>query len=139
MVWKEFFLGITASFDNLKQMKEARRSRLKKRHSSGWTLAELKHLGKVHDSVLARRTGRTIKEVVAERESRRIRLPIARRWTMREIRLLGTMNDHELARRLRRSVNAVHGRRAALNIAPFKPRPKLHPLYFALKTKEKTR
>jgi hypothetical protein len=39
-----------------------------------WTLAELKKLGKAPDSVLARRFRRTIKEVVAERKHRRIRL-----------------------------------------------------------------
>jgi hypothetical protein len=39
-----------------------------------WTLAELKQLGHRPDSVLARRLGRPIKEVVAMRESRRMRL-----------------------------------------------------------------
>jgi hypothetical protein len=46
-----------------------------RRWGATWTLAELKCLGKTPDSVLARRTSRTIKEVVAERERRRIRLP----------------------------------------------------------------
>jgi len=46
----------------------------KRRRRAPWTLAELKHLGRVPDSVLARRTGRTIKEVVAMRGSRRLAL-----------------------------------------------------------------
>ncbi len=54
-----------------------------------WTARELKLLGKLPDSVLARRTGRTIKEIVAEREARRIRVPAgSRRWTANEIKLL---------------------------------------------------
>jgi len=48
-----------------------------KRNKAEWTKAELNQLGKVPDSVLARRTGRTITEVVAVRESRRIRLRTA--------------------------------------------------------------
>src|SRR5207253_2413676 len=40
----------------------------KPRSGERWTLAELKQLGKVPDSVLAGCTGRTIKEIVAERE-----------------------------------------------------------------------
>ena len=68
-----------------------------------WTLAELKQLGRTPDSVLARRTGRTIKEVVAERERRRIGLRTPRRrWTAREINLLGNLSDMEVARRLGR-------------------------------------
>ncbi len=50
-------------------------TKLKSRRGERWTLAELKQLGKAPDSVLARRTGRTIKEIVAERERRRISLP----------------------------------------------------------------
>ena len=49
-------------------------SRRKLRRGEPWTLAEVRQLGNVPDSVLARRTGRTIKEVVAERERRRIKL-----------------------------------------------------------------
>jgi hypothetical protein len=47
-----------------------------------WTLAEMKQLGRTPDSVLARRSGRTIHEVVAMRESRSnslARCPI-RQW-----------------------------------------------------------
>ena len=47
------------------------------RRGKPWTLAELKPLGKVPDAVLAHRTKRTSKEVVAERETRRIRLASA--------------------------------------------------------------
>jgi hypothetical protein len=78
------------------------------RRGAPWTLAELKRLGKVPDSALARRTGRTIKEVVAMREARRVRLRTApRRWTAREIRLLGRFPDAEVARRLHRSHESV--------------------------------
>ncbi|HEX9046564.1 MAG TPA: hypothetical protein VF988_06010, partial [Verrucomicrobiae bacterium] len=88
-------------------------------------MAELKQLGKVPDSVLARRLRCPIKEVVAERERRGIALPTGpRRWTAREIRLLGQMNDHELARRLRRPKQHVHRQRKQLKIPPFKPRPR---------------
>ena len=49
-----------------------------------WTVAELKLLGKKPDSVLAKRFARTIKEVVAMRENRRIGLITGpRRWTAR--------------------------------------------------------
>src|SRR2546426_11019245 len=89
------------------------------------TRPELKQLGKLPDSVLGRRTGRSIKEVVAMRESRRIGLETGpRRWTAREIRLLGTKNDYELARRLRRPKHQINNQRRALKIPPFKPRPK---------------
>ena len=79
-------------------------ARTKARRDAPWTIAELKQLGRTPDSILARRTGRTIKEVVAERERRRIgmRMP-PRRWTAGEIRLLGRFSDLELARRFRRS------------------------------------
>ncbi len=73
-----------------------------------WTRADIVQLGRVPDSVLARRMGRTIKAVVAERERRKIALPTApRRWTAREIKLLGKFNDQELARRLRRTDGQV--------------------------------
>jgi hypothetical protein len=52
----------------------------------------LKQLGRMPDSVLARRTGRTIQEVVAMRKPRGIGLVTGpRRWTARELRLLGTL------------------------------------------------
>jgi len=64
------------------------------RRDAPWTEQELSRLGKEPDSVLAKRIGRTVREVVATRESRRIRLPGARqRWTAREIKLLGTLSD----------------------------------------------
>jgi len=107
-------------------MKSLRRYRLKKQHGDHWTLAEIKQLGKVHDSALAHRTGRTIAEVVREREAHCIALPTARPWTAHEARLLGTMSDHELARRLRRFHSAVYSQRRKLEIAPFKPRGKVH-------------
>src|SRR6266496_1004621 len=88
-----------------------------------WTVVELRQLGKVPDSVLARRFNRTIKDVVAERERRGVALETGpRRWTAREIRLLGTMNDFELARRLRRPKHQVRRQRRELKIAPFKAR-----------------
>jgi hypothetical protein len=66
----------------------------KSRRGRTWLLSELEELGKTPDSVLARRTQRTIKEVVTMRQHLRIALETGpRRWTMNEIRLLGTMND----------------------------------------------
>ena len=80
-----------------------------------WTLAELKQLGRTPDSLLARRSRRTIHEVVAMRESRGIGLVTGPRpWRAREIKLLGTMPDHELGRRLRRSAWAVSKRQFSL-------------------------
>ena len=102
--------------------------RNKTRWGAPWSVAEVRQLGKVPDSVLARRRGRTIKEVVAEREARRIRLPTGpRRWTARELRLLGTMNDHELGRRLLRRSDQVHEQRVALGIPSYLPAPKCRP------------
>src|SRR5258708_40001244 len=86
------------------------------------TAAELKHLGKTPDSVLARRLRRTIAEVVAERERRRIRLRTPpRRWTAREIKLLGAMFDMEVARRLRRTRDDVRRQRRSLRIPALRP------------------
>src|SRR6266436_9236612 len=93
------------------------------RRREPWTLAELKLLGQIPDSVFAKRYRRSLKQVVAMREHRGIGRPTApRRWTAREIKLLGKMNDYELARRLRRSNWNVAEQRKALKIAPFKPR-----------------
>jgi hypothetical protein len=104
----------------LRKMKAAGKFR---RRGALWTIAELKQLGKTPDSVLARRTGRTIQEIVAERENRRIKLETGpRRWTAREIKMLGRLNDFEVARRLRRSKGSVRRQRIALRI------PALHPL-----------
>src|ERR1035441_1292551 len=89
--------------------------RKKRRWGAPWTLAELNQLGRVPDSALARRSGRTIGEVVDMREKRRVRLPTpARRWSAREVKLLGRYNDAELARRLRRGKGAVRRQRVAL-------------------------
>ena len=43
---------------------------VKRRWGAPWKLTELKRLGTTPDSVLASRSGRTIKEVVAMQESR---------------------------------------------------------------------
>ena len=103
-------------------MTSSEKKRIKRRWGAPWTLAELKRLGKVPDSILARRTGRTIKEVVAMREHRRIRLPTPpRRWTAREIKMLGHFNDRELTRRLRRSKWDVVKQRRSLHIPAFRP------------------
>jgi len=103
-------------------MSAAARKRIKRRWGAPWTTAELKLLGKKPDSVLARRFGRTIQEVVAERERRRIRLRLPpRRWTAREIRLLGTMTDAELSRRLRCGYENVRRQRIALHIPSLRP------------------
>jgi hypothetical protein len=94
-----------------------------KRHSRKglpWTLRELALLGKLPDSVLAHRFGRTIQGVNSERERRRIRLQAApRRWTVNETKLLGRFPDRELARRFRRPKNQVRGERIRLRIAPY--------------------
>src|SRR5205823_2236165 len=104
------------------------------REPKPWTRAEIAQLGQVPDSVLARRTGRTIKAVVAERERRRIALPTPpRSWTAREIKLLGHLNDHELARRLRRNPNTVRQQRIVLGIAPFIKPPEFKPWTYAEK------
>jgi hypothetical protein len=102
--------------------------RNKTRWGAPWSVAEVRQLGKVPDSVLARRRGRTIKEVVAEREARRIRLPTGpRRWTARELRLLGTMNDRELGRQLQRGGTQVRKKRVALGIPSYLPARKCRP------------
>ena len=97
-----------------------RKNETKTRRGTLWRLAEIKRFGKTPDSALARRSGRTIREVVAERERRRVRLRLpGRGWTAREIKLLGTMCDAELARRLRRGALAVNRLRRTLNIPAF--------------------
>ena len=71
-------------------------------------MAELKQLGRAPDSLLARRTRRTIREVVSMREERRVGLPTPdRRWSAREVKMLGRYNDAELSRRLRRRKGQV--------------------------------
>ena len=78
------------------------------RRGSAWSFAEIKRLGNTPDSVLARRSRRTIKEIVAMREHYRIAMETGPRpWTMREIKLLGRMNDYELARRLRAQTSSL--------------------------------
>ena len=95
---------------------------MNRRSEARWTMAELKLLGKVPDSVLARRIGRTIKEIVEERLRRRIRLVTPpRRWTARETKMLGHYFDEELARRFRRPVHDVARQRIALHIPAFRP------------------
>src|SRR6266513_829888 len=87
-----------------------------------WTTAEVKQLGRVPDSVLARETGRTLRDILQQREARRIALPTGpRRWTAGEIRLLGKMTDTEVARRLRRPLQHVRLQRIALDIPILKP------------------
>ena len=94
--------------------------RIYPRKNAPWTAREINQLGKVPDSVLARRTQRTIKEVVPMLEHRRIFLPTPpRRWTAHEIRMLGRYADRELARRLRRPRKQIRDERIRLRIAPF--------------------
>src|ERR1700733_5972329 len=103
-------------------MNSGKQKRVKNSRGAVWTSAEIKRLGKVPDSVLARRFGRTIKEVVAMRESCGNGLPTApRRWTAREIALLGRFNDAELGRRLRRPAHVVQKKRASFGIPPLVP------------------
>jgi hypothetical protein len=87
-----------------------------KREPYGLSIAESRQLGKVPDSVLARRTGRTISEVLAERECRRIKpcLP-PHSWTASEIKLRGRYSDMDIARRLRRDRNDVRKERTRLS------------------------
>ena len=76
------------------------------RRGSPWLVAEIRLLGKIPDSILARRRKRTIKEVVAMREQLRKSLNTGpRRWTRREILLLGTLNDQVTASRLIKEVH----------------------------------
>src|SRR5580658_3749618 len=92
------------------------------RKGAAWTLSELKRLGKSPDSVLGRRSGRTIREIVAMREERRIKLATGpRRWTAREIKLLGRYFDAELARRLQRKLSDVRHQRQSLYIPSIRP------------------
>src|SRR5438105_15171361 len=100
----------------------ANRKRRLRRWGAPWTAAELAQLGRKPDSVLARRMGRTIKEVVAERQRQRIGLQTGpRRWTASEIRLLGRFNDEEVSRRLRRSYETVRRQRINLHIPVLRP------------------
>ena len=65
---------------------------------------------------------RTIKETVAEREQRRIKLPTGpRRWTAREIKMFGRFNDCEVARRLRRTPDQVRKQRIHSGVPPLQP------------------
>jgi hypothetical protein len=99
-------------------MRVARQDRHKSRRGAPWSPAELKSIGKAPDSLLARRSRRTIKEIVAMREflGRVLAKERQRRWTRREIQLLGTMKDYAVALRLRRGKKAVRMRRIALRI-----------------------
>jgi hypothetical protein len=68
--------------------------------------------------LLARRLGRTIKEVVAMRESQHVQpARPSRRWTEAENRMLGTMPDAELGRRLKRGITGVQQQRLKLGIS----------------------
>ena len=88
-----------------------------------WTIAELEQLGRLSDTELARKYGRTIKEVAAEREARRIGLDLGPRpWTERENKQLGKSPDRDVAQRLRRSKGSVAQQRRQLKIAAFQPR-----------------
>jgi hypothetical protein len=78
----------------------------------------LKLIGQRTDAVLARRLGRTLKEVVAMRESQHVQPARPnRRWTEAENRMLGTMPDVELGRRLKRGITGVMHQRLKLGIS----------------------
>jgi hypothetical protein len=97
------------------------------RRGAPWSLHELTQLRRLSDSVLARRYQRSLKEVIAMRLQRRIRMVTGpRRWTAREIGLLGSMTDAELGRRLRRPARQVAARRHSLKIPTFRPRSLNH-------------
>src|SRR6266508_3671214 len=128
-------------------MLTARKLRIKSRCAAPWTVAELKQLGKVPDSVLARRTGRKIRMLgryydaeLSRRlrrsyddvRNQRIRLHIpslrplrSKRWTRAEEKLLGKFPDQELARRFGRSRESVQQHRIALGLRKYslKSRP----------------
>ena len=77
--------------------------------------------------MFALRFGRALKDVIAERERRRIKLNTPPRgWTAREIKLLGRYTDAELARRLRRPRWQVRNRRIEFKIPPLHPRVVRH-------------
>src|SRR5258706_8476492 len=87
-----------------------------------WTAREIALLGKVPDSVLARRFARTIQGVTSERERHRIHFQTPPRlWTANETKLLGRFPDRELARRFRRPKNQVRTERIRLKIPPYQP------------------
>ena len=78
----------------------------------------MRDLGKVPDSVLAKRSGRTIREIVAMRQERRIAVSLAgRRWTNRETQLLGTLSDRQVAQSIGREAKSVAQRRRQPGIA----------------------
>ena len=87
-------LNVVNEFKPLDQTLRIMSTVMKHRSEALWTMGELKLLGKVPDSVLARRIGRTIKEIVEERQRRRIKLVTPpRRWTARETKMLGRNFD----------------------------------------------
>ena len=91
------------------KQRSPRRSRFR-RKAEPWTRRELARLGKSADSKLARRNRRTIQETVAEREARRIALPL--RLVDGRRKKFGI----EIGRRLNRSVMSVGHKRKQLRI-----------------------
>jgi hypothetical protein len=86
-------------------------------HYRRWTPAELKLLGTMPDTAVARRTGHTFRSTSAKR--RELGLAPARirqLWTSAEVKLLGTMPDAQLARRLGRSPSAVASKREEVKL-----------------------
>lgn len=70
-----------------------------------WTAEEINLLGTAPDAVIARRIGRTLAEIKAQRSALNVAAPGAqRRWSPEELALLGKLPDEEIARRIDRPV-----------------------------------
>ena len=83
-----------------------------------WTAKEDAPLGKLPDSEISLRLGRTLSSVRARRKRLGLRDPSKRKpWTAAEVKLLGTAFDVFIARRLGRSEGVVRAHRQKLGIA----------------------
>jgi hypothetical protein len=93
------------------------------RASKAWQRWEEELLGKEHDLVVARKTGRTLNAVRLHRGSLRIAaVPSPNLWTKKEMALFGTMTDSEIARRTKRDLWAVYAKRRKSGFAPCNPK-----------------
>jgi hypothetical protein len=81
-----------------------------------WTGEEIALLGRMPDTKVGRKTGRTQSAVRQKREELGIPNPTLWRWTAEELALLGTIPDAELARMLGRSEHSVTQKRWKLGL-----------------------
>lgn len=93
-----------------------------------WSQRELNWLGKVPDSVIAKRMKIRRRKVIAKRQMLGIENPVVAKskakWTPAIVRLLGTMQDVDLAKKTGISVSSIRGRRLRQGIAAYrKPDP----------------